>query len=222
MIWLYLISVMHLFLYSTLSAKTISGTAIVIDGDTIKVGAETLRLNAIDAPESEQECYDSEGLPWSCGREATRAAAELTDKTTVSCEVVGTDKYGRILGECVVDGLSLNAELVRRGWAIAFVEYDSRYLPLQKKAEIERIGVWRGRFVMPRLWRKAQTESVASEREPSLPCQIKGNITREGKKIYHMPWHRDYQKTRINQKGGERWFCTERDALKAGWKRALR
>ena len=49
---------------------------------------------------------------------------------------------------------------------------------------------------------------------------IKGNITRTGQ-IYHMPWDRWYDKTRIELSKGERWFCTETEAVAAGWRAAV-
>jgi len=58
---------------------------------------------------------------------------------------------------------------------------------------------------------------------PSDECVIKGNISRtpEGtKKFYHLPGDNGYQATDIDTSKGERWFCSEIDAQKAGWKRA--
>lgn len=48
---------------------------------------------------------------------------------------------------------------------------------------------------------------------------IKGNITKRGK-IYHVPGQASYNRTGINPRRGERWFKTEREAQKAGWRRA--
>ncbi|WP_300408792.1 cell wall-binding repeat-containing protein [Lagierella sp.] len=49
---------------------------------------------------------------------------------------------------------------------------------------------------------------------------IKGNISTKGEKIYHVPGQNAYDRTRINPSKGERWFKTEREAQKAGWRRA--
>jgi hypothetical protein len=51
---------------------------------------------------------------------------------------------------------------------------------------------------------------------------IKGNISRSGERIYHMPFHQHYGRTRLDENKGERWFCTEDEAQAAGWRRALR
>jgi hypothetical protein len=46
---------------------------------------------------------------------------------------------------------------------------------------------------------------------------IKGNISRSGSKIFHVPGGLYYEQTRINEAKGERWFCSEDDAKIAGW-----
>jgi len=54
-------------------------------------------------------------------------------------------------------------------------------------------------------------------------CVIKGNISVDtGAKLYHIPGMEDYDITSINSTKGERWFCSESEALAAGWKRAPR
>ncbi|MGB8274292.1 MAG: hypothetical protein WCF16_03370 [Alphaproteobacteria bacterium] len=64
----------------------------------------------------------------------------------------------------------------------------------------------------------------AQRPEPAAPerrgCQIKGNINDEGERIYHVPGGQFYDRTRINQSNGERWFCTEAEARAAGWRRS--
>jgi len=52
----------------------------------------------------------------------------------------------------------------------------------------------------------------------SRKCDLKGNISRNGDKIYHEPGDRDYDKTEIDESGGERWFCSTAGALAAGWR----
>ncbi len=56
---------------------------------------------------------------------------------------------------------------------------------------------------------------------PPSTCRIKGNTSFDsGEKIYHLPGCPDYDKTTIRPEYGERWFCTEADALAAGWRKA--
>jgi hypothetical protein len=56
----------------------------------------------------------------------------------------------------------------------------------------------------------------------SAACLIKGNVSRSGERIYHQPWQRDYKRTAVDPKKGERWFCDEPEAEAAGWRRAQR
>ena len=49
-------------------------------------------------------------------------------------------------------------------------------------------------------------------------CMIKGNINSKKERIYHCPRWRDYDKTDVDEENGERWFCTEEEARKAGWR----
>lgn len=71
----------------------------------------------------------------------------------------------------------------------------------------------------------AQESSSRDDQKPSpsdqkKECVIKGNISGSGEKIYHVPGQRFYDATKINRKKGERWFCSEWEAVKAGWRKA--
>lgn len=52
----------------------------------------------------------------------------------------------------------------------------------------------------------------------SQECNIKGNIS--GEKIYHLPGCTSYEKTTIDESKGEKWFCSEKEAIDAGWRKA--
>ena len=54
----------------------------------------------------------------------------------------------------------------------------------------------------------------------SASCDIKGNISMSGEKIYHVPGQKYYDATVIDESYGERWFCTEEEARAAGWRKA--
>lgn len=55
----------------------------------------------------------------------------------------------------------------------------------------------------------------------SQVCSIKGNISfNTGEKIYHMPYQKYYDSTIIDERYGEQWFCSEQDAINAGWRRS--
>lgn len=56
---------------------------------------------------------------------------------------------------------------------------------------------------------------------PGSGCQIKGNVSIDtGERIYHVPGQRYYDDTRISPDHGERWFCSEAEARKAGWRKS--
>ncbi len=77
-----------------------SGRAVVIDGDTIDIDGQRIRLEGIDAPEHAQTCGRKWLGSWSCGAAATRALESLIGSRRVECDNEGHDKYGRILGVC--------------------------------------------------------------------------------------------------------------------------
>jgi hypothetical protein len=108
--------------------------------------------------------------------------------------------------------------MVRDGWALAFVKYSERYAADQSIAEAAKAGLWAGSFLNPWDWRLGEVQAAQEARA----CAIKGNISRTGERIYHLPFQQFYPKTRINKSTGERWFCTEQEAVEAGWRRSLR
>ena len=70
--------------------------------------------------------------------------------------------------------------------------------------------------INPRLLIRYSRE-VAQNGKVYEECLIKGNINSKGEKIYHVPGSSSYDSTKIDTKAGERWFCTEYDAIRAGW-----
>ncbi len=200
----------------------VTGIARVTDGDTIVIDGVKVRLEGIDAPELEQVCGRRSAGSWKCGREAADHVARLIRDRTVTCTGLGTDAYGRMLGICTVEGLDINADLVRNGLAWAFVKYSQRYVGIEAEARAAGRGVWQGEAKPAWLWRAERWQEAAAEKREggAADCLIKGNITRGGQ-IYHMPWDRWYDKTRIETAKGERWFCSEAEAATAGWRPAV-
>ena len=64
-----------------------------------------------------------------------------------------------------------------------------------------------------------QAASAQAAADPSS-CNIKGNVSTSGERIYHMPGQKYYARTAINPRHGERWFCSEAEARAAGWRRS--
>lgn len=102
------------------SQGTITGTASVIDGDTIEIHGKRIRLHAIDAIESRQKCLLPNGKEWRCGTDAANALAQKIGRSPVECRVNDTDRYGRFVAKCYQKGEDLNAWLVANGWAVSY------------------------------------------------------------------------------------------------------
>ncbi len=204
----------------------VSGSAVVIDGDTIEVGGIRIRLYGIDAPESGQTCVVG-GKSWQCGRRATRALRDRIANRRVTCEERDWDG-GRTVAVCRLGGSDLNDWMVSEGWVLAYQRYSRNYVAQEASARASRRGLWRGDFVAPWNWRAAESPRSVRRDTGSVTgqntgeCRIKGNISRRGERIYHVPGGHYYESTKISTSKGERWFCSEAEARSAGWRRSRR
>jgi len=167
----------------------------VIDGDTfITQEGECIRLAGIDAPEYPDQCLSLE---------AKERLTELINGQEVEIEPVKKDKFGRTMAFVFKDQLLIDRILLSEGLGTT-IEIDSQYQPELIRAETEaqklKKGVW------------------SSLCQPPENCRIKGNYRRDKKtKIYHLPECYNYDKIVINEKEGDRWFCNEEEAQKAGF-----
>lgn len=155
---LYLLAAL-LLLTAPAFAGDIVGRADVVDGDTISIHGTRIRLDGVDAPESSQYCRDAQDRDYPCGRISADALDSfLAASRPTSCRQVDTDRYGRVVAECLrADGKSVNAWLVLNGFAIDFRRYSrGRYLPEQSEAQRHKRGVWRGTFVNPDDYRRVK------------------------------------------------------------------
>lgn len=198
--------------------EPLSGPARVLDGDTIEIGGVRVRLEGIDAPEHGQSCGRVGGGSWNCGSAAANALEKMIGNQSVDCTPSGLDKYGRTLGLCRAGSVDLNAEMVRKGFAWAFVKYSTLYVSAEAEARAASAGVWQGAADPPWVYRERRWTNAA----PVAPegCAIKGNVSSKGH-IYHMPWSPWYDRVKVDTVRGERWFCSEADALAAGWRPAM-
>ena len=119
-----LCSLSSLFLFSN---NLFASHVTVIDGDTIRLGDVKIRFSGIDAPEINQTCVASEGKV-ACGKISRDLLIEKVTNNKISCTDEGKDFYGRVLGECFVNGESLSAYLVREGFAFAYRKYSNKYI----------------------------------------------------------------------------------------------
>ena len=129
----------------------------VIDGDTIKLNGQTIRLKGIDAPELDQTCRDRKGETQPCGQFSRILLMEhLASYPRVHCDIDREgDRYGRALGVCYVL-VDINAWMVSSGLALAYREYSENYVEEEDEARADRRGVHQGVFVPPWDWRRGE------------------------------------------------------------------
>jgi endonuclease YncB( thermonuclease family) len=130
--------------------REITGAAEAIDGDSLKLAGEEIRLKGIDAPELNQICQVS-GRETPCGREARTQLRRLLGSGLTTCVGEERDRYGRLLSVCRVRGIEINAAMVREGHAVAFGAYAIE----ETEARGAYRGLWAGTFERPRDWRAA-------------------------------------------------------------------
>ena len=111
----------------------------VIDGDTFKVGYNSIRLIGINAPETNELCYEEakEMLEYLIRYENVRLEKDTKDK----------DDYGRLLRYVYVDEIFVNAEMVRLGMArfdevIPNTKYSELFLEMENKAKNAGRCIW--------------------------------------------------------------------------------
>ena len=117
--------------------------------------------------------------------------------------------------------------MVCEGYAVAYRRFAEDYVNTELTAMALRHGILTGTFQDPSEWPRekraggehSRPETVTAPSTPS-GCIIKGNISADGKLIYHLPGSRDYEHTRINDRAGKRMSCSEDEAKAAGWRPA--
>jgi len=193
----------------------------VTDGDSIDVEVNgvpfKVRYIGIDAPEMEKEAMADES------RTANRLLVEgkTIEMTRDQSEA---DTYGRLLRYVFADGAFVNLEMVRSGMARAgYYPPDTACTKQLKAAEKEArkalLGIW-GVLGSPTYQTRVGGVCPDGCLTPPAGCRIKGNISPAGEKIYHVPGQKYYGQTVIDPAFGERWFCSEPEAVAAGWRKS--
>lgn len=197
----------------------------VIDGDTIDVNLdgemERIRLIGINTPET----VDPRKLVECFSHEASEKAKDILSGKRALLESDPAqgerDKYGRLLRYVFLeDGINFNLLMIREGYAYEYTydlpyKYQAEFKQAQKYAEKNGLGLW-GKLC------EGQTSVTTAPAAPAAgACVIKGNINAKKEKIYHAPGCGSYDKTVIDESAGEKWFCSEQEALNAGWRKAL-
>lgn len=135
-------------------SPSVSGQASVIDGDTIEIHGERIRILDVDAPESAQTCTKLDGTQWRCGQKAALALADWIGQRTVDCASTGYDKYGRLLARCAIGAEDVAKWLAANGWAVPYRDCKCEVVrEAAAGAKREKKGIWTGEFEPPWEWR---------------------------------------------------------------------
>ncbi len=130
------------------------GLPRVIDGDTLEIRGERIRLFGIDAPELGQPWWDEDGQEQDAGLSAKSALSELVEGKRLAVNVLREDQYQRTIAIVKVDGRDIARSLVKQGLAFA-APGSSRYRRTEKSARRRRRGFWQGDVMKPWDFRKA-------------------------------------------------------------------
>ncbi len=173
----------------------------VVDGDTIIVGNwQRIRLSNIEAPE----------IDLCGGEEAKQYLEKLILGKNIKIVVNSEDVYNRTLALVYLQDLLVNEALLKEG----LVRYDGTPNPqreILKKADDEAVLNKKGVHGPP----------CFAEKPDNPKCLIRGNITKgTGLKHYFFPGCSEYLAVFVEKDLGEGWFCSEAEAVKAGYTKA--
>ncbi len=140
------------------NSRMLTGRFVAVDGDTLLLNGERLRLEGIDAPELDQACSLGEhAVP--CGKIARRRLALWAEEGAFSCSGSERDHYDRLLVRCTVGDADVNAAIVRDGHAVAYGDYGRE----EAEAKQKRVGLWAGAFQRPDEWRREHQPAETAE-----------------------------------------------------------
>lgn len=175
----------------------------VIDGDTLALENKTrLRLRHVNAPEIEN-----------CGgEEAKNFLTNLVEGKKIIIKEPISDQKGRMMALVYLNNDLINLKILEKGLARYHSDNTSQSETLKKaslEAKEKKIGIY-----SKKCW---QTEN---KENPS--CIIKGNFEDKNpnKRLYYLPNCAQYQYVIVEKDLGERWFCSEKEAQAAGYKKA--
>ena len=143
--------------------QVITGTARVIDGDTLIINRVQIRLFGIDAPEMVQVCSSPHNPRWRCGLTARKQLVTAIAQQIVTCRGRAIDDYKRLVAVCFTasaggQDIDLNRLMVAEGWAVAYRRYATLYVPEEVQARAAKLGLWGSEFIMPWVWRHSQAK----------------------------------------------------------------
>lgn len=172
----------------------------IADGDTfiLENNKQTIRLFGIDAPELDN-CY---------GPESYSRLSQLLKKNQVQLKEPVVDHFGRIVALVYVDGQLINKTMIEEGYAAYQGHSGSekeRLRAAHDLAKSQKIGIY--------------SSACTDETPPDSKCTIKGNHDLDRNDyVYLLPTCPYYVPVIIRRFEGDRWFCSESEAKKAGFK----
>lgn len=140
-------------------AEEIHATAKIIAGDTLKMADRTIHLFGVDAPDIEQKCRIYR-LNWPCGQRAIVTLELLIANKPVRCRFVRKSDKSSTTPEqahCYnFENVNLNSAIIGAGMAVPYLSQSRRYVAAGQHAQLKRLGLWSGRFIMPKAWRQGK------------------------------------------------------------------
>jgi len=189
--------------------KSVEGPAYVKDGDTVVVAGVTVRLKGVDAPEPADKY----------GPEATKGMHAIVGDW-LRCGLTGEKTHEREVGYCTnAADQDIGEAIVKKGLALACECFSDRYVRFEQPDAVARL-VRASYCIKHKVAQIGPAVPLITPTTPEPNCLIKGNINSKGERIYHMPGQRFYGKTDIDPSKGERMFCTEDEAIGAGWRKS--
>ena len=177
------------------------------------------RLIWIDAPENSTTRYWHTEKLWT---EAKDYLNSLIWWKTIQIEYdssqTKTDKYWRHLIYIFYNWENINQKMVEQWYAKEYT-YNKPYKYQTGFKEAEQIAKNNSKWIW---WLDNQKEVIKEisthKKNPTNSCNIKWNINSKWEKIYHYPWCKSYTRTKITPSKWEKYFCSEKEALSAGWR----
>jgi endonuclease YncB( thermonuclease family) len=119
----------------------------VVDGQTLRLRENVIRLQGLVAPGRGLACRNASGATYDCGAAAAAALASIVRDHAVICRLDGRDNFGFAQGRCDAAGVDVNRAMVAAGWARAdpagIASTQASYAPQESRARAEHRGVWR-------------------------------------------------------------------------------